>query len=362
MKKKKGTNVYEKKITLGRDADGTPVRKSITGRTIAELNDRIAQAKQEWMRMNDMRDDILFSTFAQQWFESTKAVKSLNTRVMYDNVIQKHLIPEIGDLYFTEISQTDLQKIINDRADKYETCNKIKLTLRQIFSAAEDAGLKTNVKVSRLVLPPKKQTEKRALTEAEKDALFKAPLAPIQSLYVHMLYYTGLRREEALALTVSDIDIERKVVMVRRTLIFDKNNPVIKNSAKSSAGRRDVPIPAAFLTELSEYLKDCQQLIFPMPTRPTEYMTHSSYVKFWNGIVRVLAPYAPSAEELTAHIFRHNYATILYYSEVSIKKAAKLLGHSNTQMIMQIYAHLDEQKENTAEKLNDAFSKNKGPN
>ena len=40
---------------------------------------------------------------------------------------------------------------------------------------------------------------------------------------------------------------------------------------------------------------------------------------------------------LTAHIFRHNYATMLYYSGISIKKAAQLMGHANTKMIMEIF-------------------------
>lgn len=45
---------------------------------------------------------------------------------------------------------------------------------------------------------------------------------------------------------------------------------------------------------------------------------------------------------LTAHIFRHNYATMLYYSGISMKKAAQLMGHSDTKIIMEVYAHLDD--------------------
>ena len=355
MKKKSGKNVYEKKITLGRDASGTPIRKSITGRTMSELNDRIESAKQEWARMHDVTDGVLFSTYARKWLTSAKAVRSLNTRLMYQNAIEKHIIPEIGDYYFSEITLSDLQTIINNRSDKYETCNKIKLTLKQIYGAAADDGIKVDFKVSKLALPPKKQSEKRALTAAEKEALFKAPLPPIQRLYVLMLYYTGLRREEALALTVGDIDTVKNVVCVRRTVIFDGNRPVIKDSAKTSASRRDVPIPAAFRNELYSYMQD-KRILFPMSTRPNEYMSLSSYVKFWNGIIRALVPFAESAKDLTAHIFRHNYATILYYSGISPKMAAKLMGHSNTQMIMQIYAHLDDEQEKTSDKLDAAFA------
>ena len=356
MKKKAGKNVYEKKITLGRDVNGTPIRKSITGRTIAELNERIDMAKQEWARMHDVTDSVLFSTYARKWLATTKAVKSLNTRAMYQNAIEKHIIPEIGDLYFSEITLSDLQTIINNRSEKYETCNKIKLTLKQIFDAAADDGIKVEYKVSKLALPPKKQSDKRALTEAEKKAIFKAAFTEEERVFVHLLFYTGLRREEALALEVGDVDLARKEVCVRRTVIFDGNAPVVKDSAKSSAGRRNVTIPAPFIPELTEWLAKCKRLLFPMPSRPNEYMSLSSYVKFWNRIVKALEPFAESAADLTAHIFRHNYATVLYYSGVSMKKAAELMGHANVTMIMRIYAHLDSQKEQTAEKLDKAFA------
>lgn len=43
---------------------------------------------------------------------------------------------------------------------------------------------------------------------------------------------------------------------------------------------------------------------------------------------------------------------MLYYSGISIKKAAALMGHTDTKMIMQVYAHLDDEKEQTSEKIN----------
>ena len=59
---------------------------------------------------------------------------------------------------------------------------------------------------------------------------------------------------------------------------------------------------------------------------------------------------------LTAHIFRHNYCTMLYYSGISQKKAVELMGHSDIKMIMEVYAHLDEEKEAVQEKLDRAIA------
>lgn len=54
---------------------------------------------------------------------------------------------------------------------------------------------------------------------------------------------------------------------------------------------------------------------------------------------------------LTPYVFRHNYCTELYYSDISLKEAQRLMGHSDYNMIMKVYSHLDEKKENTKNKL-----------
>jgi len=357
MKKKKGTNVYEKKVMLGRNADGSPIRKSITGRTQAELNQRIEEAKQKWMEMNTVSDGILFKTYANRWMTTAKAVRSINTKRMYRETLDRHIIPEIGDLYFSEITLADLQKIINDRMDKYETCNKIRLTLRQIYEAAAEEELVKGVNTKKLVLPPKPQHEKRPLTTAETDAVLNANLPDEQRIYVRLLYYTGMRREEALALEPEDIDFKSCTVRINKVIVFDENTPVLKRSAKSSAGNRRVPIPADFIPELKEYTSKCEKLLFPQQRNPGEYISKSSYNKFWRGIAAELEKITPSAGSLTAHRFRHNYATLLHYAGITPKKAAQLLGDSSIEMVMRIYTHLDEEKERMDEKLNDVFKR-----
>ena len=355
MKKKKGTNVYEKKVTLGRNADGIPVRRSITGRTIAELNERIEEAKQKWMAVNDVSANILFSTYANRWLATVKAVRSINTKRMYRETLDRHIIPEIGDLYFSEISLSDLQRIINDRADKYETCNKIRLTLRQIFDAALEDELTKGVNTKKLVLPPKPRNEKRALTKAESTAVLCNTLPDEQRIFVKMLYYTGIRREEALALEPTDIDFDESLLRINKTVVFDENTPVLKPCAKSSAGNRRVPIPADFISELREYTSNCEKLLFGQQRNPGEYMSKSSYNKFWKSITSVLGDIEPSAGKLTAHMFRHNYMTLLHYSGITPKKAAQILGDSSIEMVMRVYAHLDEEKERATEKINKMF-------
>ena len=61
-------------------------------------------------------------------------------------------------------------------------------------------------------------------------------------------------------------------------------------------------------------------------------------------------------QKLTAHTFRHNYCTELCYQipTISTKEIARLLG-DNEKMVIDVYSHLVEGKENTSEALNNVF-------
>ena len=129
----------------------------------------------------------------------------------------------------------------------------------------------------------------------------------------------------------------------------------MEKSAKNYYSLRSILLPGPCVQFLKEYCAGCQRFLFPAPRNTEALMYNSTFNLFWNRIRDKLAMIAPEAKELTPHYFRHNYATMLYYSNISPKKAAELLGHANTKMIMEIYAHLDDEKENASEKLNAIF-------
>ena len=59
----------------------------------------------------------------------------------------------------------------------------------------------------------------------------------------------------------------------------------------------------------------------------------------------------------TNHQLRHSYCTMLYYSGIKIKKAQELMGHSSADMVYNIYTHLDNERENTSETINNYIKK-----
>ena len=61
---------------------------------------------------------------------------------------------------------------------------------------------------------------------------------------------------------------------------------------------------------------------------------------------------------LTAHYFRHNYASILFNAGVDVMSAARFLGHSDPTVTLKIYTHLSKMnKDANADKAIEALSK-----
>jgi hypothetical protein len=90
---------------------------------------------------------------------------------MYDFIINSHIIPSIGFKRIVDLKKSDIQLMINERVDRRRTCEQIILTLKQILDLAiEDEIIIKNV-CKRIELPPKKKSEKRALTKAEIKAI-----------------------------------------------------------------------------------------------------------------------------------------------------------------------------------------------
>lgn len=358
--KKRPNGFCEAKVRVGYKDDGRPCYVSVYGRTSAEVERKVGELKykvEHGQFINDKK--VALGQYASMWLKTYKAGKAKNTQAMYRNIIEKHIEPDIGHLRISEVTTSHVQQLINARLEHPRTCQQIRMTLTQIYQAAINDGLVFKNPCLGAELPKCPKADKRALTDIETAAIKTAAFTSKERAFVYILYGCGLRRGEALALTKSDIDLKSGAITVNKSVAFDVNDAYNKDP-KSDSGCRVVDMPDFLIGYLEEYLKTIDILLFTM--RGGAQMSKSSYDKMWRSIVRKMNAAAGGSDAyqvvhgLTAHIFRHNYCTLLYYSGISIKKSCELMGHSDTKMIMDIYAHLDEKKERTKEKINQAIA------
>ena len=88
----------------------------------------------------------------------------------------------------------------------------------------------------------------------KKKLIFKADLNSMERVFIDLLYYTGIRKGEALSLTVSDIDFINKKISISKNLVMQYRSSTDKPSPKTQAGNREIPIPDKLLQSLMNYI------------------------------------------------------------------------------------------------------------
>jgi len=351
---------YQSNICIEIDKDtGKRKFETVYAYTIPDLENKKADIKDKVNKgiyANDKK--LTIEAWGNKWFESEKAICGIRTKEMYELILYSYIIPNLGKIRLRELKQSDIQLMINKNAEHFRTCEQIRMSTRQMLdSAIEDGLIYKNVGL-KIKLPPKYKEEKRALTAVEKKAISKTEFTDKEKTFIYLILYCGLRRGEVLALSRGDIDKKNKEINIRNAVTFDHGNAVQKSYPKSFAGIRSIPIPDALGEVLEPYLKQLEGMcLFEMERKSGQLMSKSSYDKFWNKIINKINITAGGTEDikaiqgLSAHVFRHNYATMLYYNDIDIKDAQRLLGHSSIKLTLDIYTHLDKSKSSAGEKL-----------
>ena len=376
--KKRADGRYKRSILIGYTEEGKEKRKYVYGTSKKEVEQKISEIRMQLERGVYIEDkNLTVGEWADKWLATYKTGVQYNTFEMYTHIISHYIKPEVGNLPLTKLKTHHIQNIINKYAAKglTRTLQQIKLTMNQIIKQAINNDLLYKNVAENVTLPQIDSHSKRSLTNEEKKLLEKADFTMKEKAFVSLLLYSGLRRGEALALTRNDIDFEKNVIRVNKTIIYKGNNAEIKNSPKTDAGNREIPILSNLKSILRDYIQSIQT-IYSFTQNNGEIMSKSSFRRFWDGIMDKLNTAAGGrnyisrnkgenkviaiSQDITPHTFRHTYATMLYYAGVDIKTAQYLLGHSSIKVTMDIYTHIDKsQVKNTVSKLELFLNENK---
>ena len=360
---------FEAKIWDGTyNPDGTKHRRTISStKSSADLERKVAEfiAKRDDLNLT-FSSDLSFYAYALQWLENSKATREKNTQQMYYYCITAHL-SFLDDIPITEIRHFHFQQAINENKDHPRTCQIISLTFKQVIKAAvKDHILPKSALedvITDISLPAYIKPLKRPLTALEKEAIKKADLSPMKEAFINVLFYLGLRREEALALTPASFDWDNCSVHIEKVVIFIQSGSEIKDYPKTSRSIRDIPMTETAVSKIKPYVDDCHDP-FLFHGRTSDIMTASAFRRMWESIILSLNEalgYNPNAKknkgerpitDLTPHIFRHNFCTELCYQvpQISTKMIAKLMGDTE-KMVLDVYSHIVVEKEGTLDAL-----------
>ena len=363
-KKKDGTTVYRANIYLGIDqVTGKDVKTSITARTRKEVKQKAKEAEIDFIQNGSTRfKEATIKTYkelAELWWESYKHTVKPNTQGNMSKILNKHILPLFGAYKLDKLTTPLIQKIINKLAGKtnnreqgaYLHYEKIHTVNKRILQYGVVMKAIPFNPAREVILPRNTQKEKRQKIKHFDNIELKRFLDYLDNLdsdryryfYEKTLYNfllaTGCRINEALALEWSDIDLDRAVVHVTKTL----NRKQEVNSPKSKSSYRDIDIDPKTVTILKQYKRRQTQEAWKIGQ--TEKVVFSDFIHEYpnnSTLFTRLKTHFKRAKvpNIGFHGFRHTHASLLLNAGIPYKELQHRLGHAKLSMTMDTYSHL----------------------
>lgn len=266
-----------------------------------------------------------------------------------------------------EITSEELQAYFNSLTTEYSNSSiqKVFFQIKNAFEYSINKGfIHENPMLE--VLKPKSQKEDKvfhALQVDEQKALteYIVSLTPEEMPYKNCILfelYLGLRVGEALALQIGDINLQRNIISINKTLTTDIDNQVcIGSTTKTYAGQRELPIPdflRDFVIEQIEIAKEHKNhLLF---TTPEGRLVNNSTV---NRQLKKIAEQLEIKTPISTHVLRHTYGTRCIESGMRAVALQRLMGHTDISITLNTYTSIfNKYKLEEIEKVNDYFINN----
>lgn len=317
-----------------------------------------------------------FAQIAERWHDQNWDSIKGGTRSCY-SAPYKRAVELFGDRIASEILPFEIENHLKQLAAKQYSAKTVKMqktVYKLIYEAAiVDPDYSRSIKSNPAALAPiPRALPKPKQREAPEDEIVQQVRSRASTAYFGLfalfLMATGFRRGEALGVQWKDIDFDAGTIACGKS-ISHRTGTAVVSSTKTDAGIRSVPILPDLRRELvrpAEAKDDDYVFYGEDPSKP---MPQATYSRRWMHYCKDMGFVTDEPEErisaqgkkytvhnykptLTAHNFRHGYATLLFEAEVDEYTAQRLMGHSNIETTHAIYTHLrNKKKQSSIDKL-----------
>lgn len=301
------------------------------------------------------------SAWAYEWLETYKKPRvGEKCYKEHKRHIEKMIIPQIGGLRLSEVTDIHLQKMLNTKAGRsFSDTKYLRDTIRAIFIKAKESRLINYNPAEFLKMPTTTKGTRRSITNHEREHLLKVAETHPAGLMFKVMLYCGLRTGEVTALSWKDIDFNEHVINVVAGMESGTNTLKVP---KTAAGVRKIPIPNEVYYDLLERKGEPFEPVFTQETTGKRH-TETSRAKAWkslkkaiddsmgakwekrpakDGKMRLTKVLSVVASELSPYCLRHTYCTDLQAKGVPLKAASYLMGHANISITANTYTHMTE--------------------
>lgn len=350
--------------------DGKAIRKSVYGKTQKEVVNKLNEVKYQmnndiYVEKNGIKLVKIMEDIREEKLASNTISGGQYARLKW--TINKIKNSKLGEMKIQDVTKNDIQEFLNsikDLSDSY-----IKKLYEQFVQAYRRAEIKKSITYNPMyeVIKPKsdKQTKvvealdinmQKAFTEYLNNVSIENE--PYKNIFLIQMYM-GLRIGEVLALSTENIDLENKLLYVKRTLTNDKEFAIILgNKTKTYAGNRTLPIPDFLVPIFEEQLKYANENLYNLIfTTNDNYIRTSAINKELKRIFE--EELKTSSKNISTHCLRHTYGTRCIEAGMTAVVLQRLMGHKDVTVTLNTYTSVfNKFKEDELKKVNTYLTNN----
>lgn len=290
--------------------------------------------------MIELNQKINFKLIAEDWLIFKKLSIKPSTFVKYENLLKMHIFPYFKDMDFLQIDDVSISIFLSQMYNSL-SASTIK-TIYYLIQAILNYGskkYKLDIRYYNVTLPKIKRNAV-SLTEKQQVIIEKKAheLDKEVTRAIFLGLYAGLRLGEICSLKWEDIDLDKKVIKINKSVqrIRDTSNNsktiLLIGTTKSKNSDRIIPISNPLL----KYLKgidnkdnDC----YVLNSRSKVIDPRKIQFQFKKLLDEC------NLSDINFHMLRHTFATNCIKLGIDVKSLSEILGHSNVNTTLNLYVH-----------------------
>lgn len=418
-----GTGSFKITVSNGRDLNDRQIRKSVTYTPKAKTPKAIEKEVLDFSNTFEKRirngeyysgEELTFKDYYLVWKKNylDRSDLSERTKEEYTTKLTKVVIPKIGHLKMSKITETHIDELLNGISDKGrdpKTVKKYFTAINTVFKyaykkriikenpcdradrpkikhAQEDLHYFTPDQARRfldffdqeveLEFPKRSRVDSSGNKYEVKPYTVKRKISTMFKAYYYLAIYGGFRRGEICALTWNDLDTENRTISITKAIGKTDSGQILKDP-KTPKSVRTIKVPSVCFEILNEWKKEQISLSFKLGSawegyRGKDFDNNFVFIDQTDGTVidtktpsnkfrKIIDLYNKSVENeedrlpiIRLHDLRHTSATLLLASGSDIETVSHRLGHSKASITLDIYGHAMEE---TDQKASDILEK-----
>lgn len=222
---------------------------------------------------------------------------------------------------------------LRERSYANSTVARRTAAVKSFYAYLTTAGIVASDPTEQIDSPKVDRFPPRAISMHQIDELLELPLRSSSpeglrdKAMLELLYATGMRVSELVALDLYDVDLQATTVYC----------------TGKAERKRALPLNGTVITSMEEYLDVGRPQIARSSSHPTEalFLNHRGKRLTRQGFWLILKGYAETLglDDLTPHTLRHSFAAHMLSNGADLRQVQELLGHASLSTT-QIYTHL----------------------